>query len=73
MADEVPVHNWSFGMVHLSCKATVRGQPVTVMQSMPEMVYDDPAAREAVERALRYALLEQILKGWTPVITVRRG
>lgn len=57
--------------VHLSCKATVGDQEVTSQMSVSRAVWDDPAARQAIKEGLRFKLVEEILKKWSPVVKVR--
>lgn len=63
---------WPFtDQVELSCQATIGGETIRVRQIVARPVYDDPIAREAVERALREQLIRSIVEKWTPVIKVR--
>lgn len=61
-----------FQRVSLSCQAEVGGEVVTARMTVAQPVWDDPEARQAIERHIRLSLMEQILKKWTPKITVRR-
>lgn len=63
---------WPFtDQVELSCQATIGGEKISVRQIVARPVYDDPIAREAIERALREQLVRGIVERWTPVIRVR--
>jgi len=58
--------------VELSCRATIGGETVSVRQLIPTAVYDDEAAREVVEQALRQQLMLALLDKFKPKIRVRR-
>jgi len=59
--------------VYMSCSAMVGGRELRVEQLVVEEVYDDLAARKAVEAHLRHQLMMKILERWTPKIKVRRN
>lgn len=61
-----------FDQVHLSVRATVAGEEVFAQMTVPPQVWDDPGAREAITESLRFKLVTEILKKWTPKIIVRR-
>lgn len=60
-------------MVVISCKAKVGDEQVLVQDRMLEVVWNDPAAREAAEKFLRRKLMDAVLEKWTPVIKVSRS
>lgn len=57
-------------MVTLTCKARVRSEVIEVRQAVPRVVYDDPEAREAIEKSLRVGLAMKIVNRWKPRIEV---
>jgi hypothetical protein len=61
------------GDIEVYCTARVGDQELIRRQMLPRAVWEDPAAREVIEKALRYRLVEEILRKWTPVVKVRRG
>lgn len=58
--------------VELYIEVTVGGERLFVQTRCVEAVYNDPAAREQIERMIRSSLMDRILEKWTPVIRVRR-
>jgi hypothetical protein len=62
----------NLGRVMLTCEATVAGERLVVRQVVANPVWNDPEARDAVERSIRHELMHEILKRWSPVIRVQR-
>lgn len=60
------------GMIELTCEARVGGETFMVREVGLEVVLNDPAAKKAIEDALRQKLMLLILERWTPVIKTRR-
>lgn len=56
-----------------SCTATVGDEELSAQISVPGVVWDDPGARGAIEESLRFKLIAEILKKWTPVIKIERS
>lgn len=54
--------------VVLSCTAQVGDQEIESRMSVPRVVWEDPAARTVIEESLRFKLVMEILKKWTPVV-----
>lgn len=57
-------------MITMTCKARVGSDVIEVRKAVPRIVYDDPAAREAITRSLRVDLAVRIVDRWKPRIEV---
>lgn len=58
-------------VVELTVSATVGGEVIQCRQRVLAEVWNDPDARKAVEENMRFKLVMEILRKWTPVIKVR--
>lgn len=58
-------------VVELTVSATVGGEAIQCQQRVLAEVWNDPDARKAIEENMRFKLVMEILRKWTPVIKVR--
>lgn len=60
------------GEVIVYCEAEVAGEKLTAQEVVPDIVWEDPEARKAIEKAVRAKLMYAILEKWTPAIKTER-
>lgn len=58
--------------VELRCMVEVAGERVEVRKVYAAEAYDDPRAREVIEKHMRSELVHAILEKWKPKIDVHR-
>lgn len=62
----------AFREIEISCECRVNGERLYALQTVPEAVWRDSEAREAIIEAVRQRLMMAVLDRWKPKVQVRR-